>query len=93
MISAPIFPVPQLSKVADKYQATTQGASDTYNAIQCPPVLPDWSDDLSVLHPLNISRTEFAERQRTDKWLGPLFNYLLTNDTSQLAHLSAKDKS
>ena len=92
-LSPPIFPVIQLPKVADKYQTTAQDACDTCNVIQGPPVLPNWSDDLSVLHPLNISRTEFAERQRTDKWLGLLFNYLMKNDTSVLAHLSTKDKS
>ena len=43
-------------------------------------------------YPLNISRTEFAEHQCTNKWFGPLFNYLMTNDTSVLANLSTKDK-
>ena len=92
-LSPPIFPVTQLPKIADKYQITTQDASDTCNVIQGPPVSPNWSEDLSVLHPLNISRTEFAKCQRTDKWLGSLFNYLMTNDTAVLAHLSTKDKS
>ena len=92
-LSPPIFPVTQLPKVTDKYQTTTQDASDTCNVIHGPPVSPNWSDDLSVLHSLNISRTEFAERQPTDKWLGFLFNYLMTNDTSVLANLSTKDKS
>ena len=55
--------------------------------------LLNWSDELSVLHPLKISHTKFSECQRTDKWLGPLFNYLMTNDTSVLADLSTKDKS
>ena len=73
-LSPSIFPVTQLPKVADKYQTTTQDASDACNVIQGPPVSPNWSDDfdnLSGLHPLSISHTEFAESQRTDKWLGP----------------------
>ena len=89
----PIFPVTQLPKISDKYQTTMQDASDTCNVIQGPSVSPNWSEDLSVLHRLNISHTEFAKRQRTDKWLGPLFNCLMTNDTTVLAHLSTKDKS
>ena len=92
-IPVTIFPVTKLPKVADKYQTTTQDASDTCNVIQGPPVSPNWSADLSVLHPLNISRTECAERQHNDKWFGPLFNYLMTNDTPVLAHLSMKDNS
>ena len=71
-LSPPFFPVTQLPKVADKHQTTTQDASDICNVIQGPPVSPNWSDDLSVLHLLSISHTEFAERQCTDKWLGPL---------------------
>ena len=63
----PIFPVTQLPKIVDTYQTTTQDASDTCNVIQGPPVSPNWSEDLSVLHRLNISHTEFAKRQRTDK--------------------------
>ena len=38
------------------------------------PVQPSsasWPPDLNNLHPLNISRTSFAEQQQRDKWLGP----------------------
>ena len=50
-LSPPIFPVTQLPKLADKSQTTTQDASDTCNVTQGPPVSPNWSEDLSVLHP------------------------------------------
>ena len=34
------------------------------------------------MHPLNISCTNFAQRQHDDPWLGPLFHYLLSNQDS-----------
>ena len=61
------------------------------------PVQPSsasWPPDLNNLHPLNISRTSFAEQQQRDKWLGPLVKYLCSNnDVSVLAGLSKKDQS
>ena len=34
-----------------------------------------WPDDLDTLHPLSFSRIKFAQTQRQDPWLGPLFQY------------------
>ena len=49
--------------------------------VQTPPdVTPQWSSDLETLHPLNISRTNFAQKQRQDMWLGPLFQYLIEEE-------------
>ena len=49
---------------------------------------------LSTLHPLNVSRTNFSKKQQEDKWLGPLINYLMSNnDVSVLGGLSKKDQS
>ena len=31
-----------------------------------------WSTDLETLHPLNVDRVQFAQKQRADPWLGPL---------------------
>ena len=47
-----------------------------------PLVTPKWSAGLETLHLLSISRTNFAQRQRDDPWLGPLFLYLLSNQDS-----------
>ena len=47
-----------------------------------PLVTPKWSASLETLHPLSISRTNFAQRQRDDPWLWPLFHYLLSNQDS-----------
>ena len=44
-----------------------------------PPIVPTWSDDLDTLQPLNLSRANFAQKQRTDPWLGPLFQYLVSH--------------
>ena len=49
--------------------------------VQTPPdVTPQWSSDLETLHPLNISRTNFAQKQCQDTWLGPLFQYLIEEE-------------
>ena len=59
-----------------------------------PPSSASWPTDLSTLHPLNISRTNFSKKQQEDKWLGPLINYLMSNnDVSVLGGLSKKDQS
>ena len=51
--------------------------------IDSPPVVVSkWSADLDSLHPLNISSTNFAQCQHDDPWLGPLFQYLLSNQDS-----------
>ena len=49
-----------------------------------PPVVPNWSADLDPLQPLNLSRANFAQKQRTDPWLGPLFQYLVSNQDSAI---------
>ena len=41
-----------------------------------------WPDDLDTLHPLSLSRITFAQRQRQDPWLGPLFQYLVSEQDS-----------
>ena len=57
-------------------------------------VTPQWSSDLENLHPLNISHTNFAEKQRQDTWLGPLFQYLIVGENiSVLANLPIKVSS
>ena len=59
-----------------------------------PPSSASWPSDLSTLHPLNISRTNFAQLQQEDKWLGPLINYLLSyDDASVLTGLAKKDQA
>ena len=51
--------------------------------VDSPPlVTPKWSTGLETLHPLSISRTNFAQRRHDDPWLGPLFHYLLSNQDS-----------
>ena len=61
---------------------------------QTPPSSASWPSDLSTLHPLNISRTNFSKKQQEDKWLGPLINSLMSNnDVSVLGGLSKKDQS
>ena len=45
-----------------------------------PDVTPEWSSDLDTLHPLNISRTNFAQKQCQETWLGPLFQYLIEEE-------------
>ena len=39
-----------------------------------------WPDDLSSLHPLDITRFKFAKLQQDDKWIGPLIQYLVFNN-------------
>ena len=59
-----------------------------------PPSSAPWPSQLSTLHPLNISWTKFSKKQREDKWLRPLINYLMSNnDISVLRGLSKKDQS
>ena len=59
-----------------------------------PPNSASWPSDLSTLHSLNISRTNFAKLQQEDKWLGPLNNYLLPrNKASVLTGLAKKDQA
>ena len=92
-ISPPsIIPLsPQVSPVKD----------DAPKHVSLPPVkVPDhpgsalWPDDLSSLHPLNITRFIFAKLQQDDKWLGSLIQYLISNnDISVLGDLCKKDQS
>ena len=59
-----------------------------------PAVAPQWPEEFDTLHPLNISRTHFAQCQRNDPWLGPLFEYLVSNqDTAILRDLPVPDKT
>ena len=59
-----------------------------------PPGSALWPDDLSSLHPLNITRFKFAKLRQDDKWLGPLIQYLISNnDISVLGDLCKKDQS
>ena len=53
-----------------------------------------WPNDLSSLHPLNITRFKFAKLQQDNKWIGPLIQYLISNnDISVLGDLCKKDQS
>ena len=36
------------------------------------------------MHPLSLSRITFAQRQRQDPWLGPLFQYLVSEQDSAI---------
>ena len=59
-----------------------------------PPGCASWPDDLSSLHPLNITDFKFAKLQQDDKWLGPMIQYLISNnDISVLGDLCKKDQS
>ena len=58
-----------------------------------PPGSALWPDDLTSLHPLNITHFKFTELQQDDKWLGPLIQYLISNnDISVLCDLCKKDR-
>ena len=59
--------------------------------VQTPPVIPQWSSDLETLHPLNISCTNFAQKQCQDTWLGPLFQYL--NEEENVSVLTTLPKN
>ena len=75
-----IFPLPSLIPTPPPLQVETPAD-----------VTPQWSGDLENLHALNISRTNFAEKQRQDTWLGPLFQYLILRENiSVLANLPIK---
>ena len=86
-----IPPSPQVSPFKD----------DAPKHVSFPPVkVPDppgsalWPDDLSSLHPLNITHFKFAKLQQDDNWLGPLIQYLISNnDYSVLGDLCKKDQS
>ena len=53
-----------------------------------------WPDNISSLHPLNITCFKFAKLQQDDKLLGPLIQYLIfNNDISVLGDLCKKDPS
>ena len=86
-----IPPFPQVSPSKD----------DAPKHISLPPVkVPDppgsalWPNDLSSLHPLNITCFKFAKLQQHDKWLGALIQYLISkNDISVLGDLCKKDQS
>ena len=59
-----------------------------------PPGSAIWPDDLSSLHPLNITHFKFAKLQQDNKWLGPLIQYLIyNNDISVLGDICKKDQS
>ena len=59
-----------------------------------PPGSVLWPDDLSSLHPLNITHFKFAKLQKDDKWLCPLIQYLISNnDISVLGDLCKTDQS
>ena len=50
--------------------------------------------DPQALYPLNFSRLSFANKQRQDKCLGPLYHYLVSGcDDSELASLTKSDQS
>ena len=50
--------------------------------------------DPQALYPLNFSRLSFANKQQQEKWLGPLYHYLVSGcDDSQLANLTKSDQS
>ena len=83
-----IPPSPQVSPFKD----------DASKHVSLPPVkVPDppgsalWPDDLSSLHPVNITHFKFAKFQQDDKWLGPLIQYLISNhDISVLGTYARK---
>ena len=57
------------------------------------PQAPNCTDP-QALYPLNFSRLSFAKKQRQDKWLGPLYHYLVSGcDDSELANLVKSDQS
>ena len=58
-----------------------------------PPALAKPEDPQSH-YPLNFSRALLATKQREDKWLGPLYRYLLSGgNVAELAHLTKSDQS
>ena len=83
-----IPPSPQVSPFKD----------DAPKYVSLPPVkVPDppgsalWPDDLSSLHPLNITHFKFAKLQQDDKWLGQLIQYLISDhDISVLGTYARK---
>ena len=86
-----IPPSPQVSPFKD----------DAPKHVSLPPVkVPDppgsalWTDNSSSLHHLNITQFKFAKLQQYDKWLGPLIQYLISNDDiSVLGDPCKKDQS
>ena len=57
-----------------------------------PPALAKPEDPQSH-YPLNFSRALLATKQREDKWLGPLYRYLLSGgNITELAHLTKSDQ-
>ena len=58
-----------------------------------PPALAKPEDPQSH-YPLNFSRALLATKQQEDKWLGPLYHYLLSGgNVTELAHLTKSDQS
>ena len=51
-------------------------------------------EDPQSHYPLNFSRALLATKQWEDKWLGPLYHYLLSGgNVTELAHLTKSDQS
>ena len=57
------------------------------------PQAPDCADS-QAMYSLNSSRLSLSNKQRQDKWLGPLYHYLVSGcDDSELNHLAKSDQS
>ena len=72
----------------------TEGPFSSSSFPRSCPSCPCKPEDPQSHYPLNFSRALLATKQQEDKWLGPLYRYLLSGgNVTELAHLTKSDQS